>query len=149
MMKLMKLILYITYKGDCSDRVLAMSSLGIYLILSAHWRETKKKTVESNVPVPWLISNLKVSLRKMCPFSRLLMLACFSSFKKICESNIFVPFNLACIEFPPSSWSRSKFLELSGDHHVASRNNLSESNLNIYVDKKCGNQSVSWSWFKL
>lgn len=67
--------------------------LQVFILYYQHIDEKqKKKTVESNVPVPWLISNLKVSLRKMCPFSRLLMLACFSSFKKICESNIFVPF---------------------------------------------------------
>lgn len=148
MMKLMKLILYITYKGDCSDRVLAMSSLGIYLILSAHWRETKKKNSRVKCTCTLAYIKPKSLSEENVPVFTVVDVGLFFQFQENMWVKYFCAF-LACIEFPPSSWSRSKFLELSGDHHVASRNNLSESNLNIYVDKKCGNQSVSWSWFKL
>ena len=78
----------------------------------------------------------------MSLFALPLMLACFSTFKTICESNILVPFwevvnSLLLLDHVIS------FLELRGKHHVTSRNNLSEVTLNNIVNEKYDNQSFS------
>ena len=65
-----------------------MFPLVIYLIYYHIEEKQKKSRVKRNLAY----IKLRVTLRKMSLFVLLLMLACFSSFKTICESRILVPF---------------------------------------------------------